>query len=761
MITLAESHSKPLYDWHEDFVIGTGLGDGDSCLRSITDPMGNATTYTYDANGNRTKARVDGEHNDVNGGAGNVRLAESRWIYDLVNRPTTWTGLLIDPLGAQTGSVSRGVTWAPNSQPSTVTDERGKVTTYAYDTVNRPSLTTDPKANTRAFRYDANGNLLTITATDKSDLGNPNQVFVVTCTYDGLDRPLTTADNVGNTTQLRYDSRSNLVLVTDARNIQTRFVYDGLRRPLSTARDMDNDGASAADPQDIVTSRTWDRNSRLATTTNANGFVTTRNYDALNRPTGANEADGTTSSVVYDVHHNVTQSQDANGTVITRTYDALNRLVGANIAPGAGVAATTNSEMLGYDGLSRLKSANANGSAPTSVSRTYDSLSRLLTETQGALTFACARDAAGNVTALTYPGGNVVTTTYDSLNRPLVVTDSVSGAIITNNYIGPDRIERQTHGNGTMTMYQYDGVQGVANPPGDLGWRQVRAKIVTGPGGTPVHDSRQFFFDANQNRIKRINVPVNLVHTHALDNADRLVNTVVQQGGPPTRNSIYLLDKEGNRLNVSGTGDPHPGVYQMNPALPNPGDAQMNQYTVAPTGAFTYDANGSRQNATSGGTTLQHVYDFAGRLVAINNLTTAQPVAIYAYDSLRPPCAEDHVPRRRADHDELCFRGGGIIEERDSGGSVTATSYGDGRLMGESEIWWFSVAPSAVKRAGVMQTLHSDDRNSIMLITDATGIAGGALRLSGLRRAAVLHCRIHTADRLLARQSDPLPPLAL
>jgi len=714
-------------------VDGDGYGDG-TAPRMITDPMGNTLTLTRDERGSLIAARLDGEHSDAPGNAGNVRLAETRYIYDALNRPVTCTGLLLDNTGAQIGSVSGGITWAPNSQPASVTDPRGNVTIFGYDTANRPSIVTDAKTNTRAVTRDANGNVLTVTATDKSDLGNPQQVFVVTRTFDGLDRPLTSADNVGNTAQYAYDSRSNLVLHTDARNIQTRYAYDGLSRPLNSARDMDNDGASAADPQDIVLSRTWDRNSRLATATNANGFVTTRSYDALDRLVGAQEADGTLSGVTYDAHHRVTQSTDANGSVIVYTYDALNRLTVKNITPGAGVLGTTTGETFEYDGISRLKTASTTGSAPTSTDYTYDSLSRPTSETQGALTVMRTFDAAGNVTAVTYPGGNVVTTTYDSLNRPLAVTDSVNGAIVTNSYIGPDRIERQNFGNGTVTTLQYDGVQGVPNAPGDLGWRQVFAKTVTGPGGSPTHDARQYFYNANQQRTGRINLVNNLAHQYTLDNAGRLVNTVMHQGGPPLRNTTYAYDKAGNRQNVSGTGTPNPGPYQMNPALPNPGDAQMNQYSLAPTGQFTYDENGNRQIHNTGSANLQHQYDYANRLVAINNLTTAQPVATYQYDALGRRVQKVRFPGGVPTPTNFLYSGGGVIEERDGGGTVQAILFeGIDVRPGCMTNWVFSGGagfgpdlrpawnPALVNRGGNLHTFHADPEGSIVCLTNASG----------------------------------------
>lgn len=695
-----------------------GYGDGTAGAKSIQDPMGNKTTLTRDASGNVTGVRVDGEHNDAPGDAGNVRMAETRQTCDALNRPATRTGLLLDNAGAQTGSVSASIAYAPNSQPASMTDPRGNVTTFGYDTANRLALVTDAKTNTRALAYDANGNMLTVTATDKSDLGNPNQVFVVTRTFDGLDRALTSADNAGNTTQYSYDSRSNPVLVTDARNIQTRRVFDGLRRLLSVARDMDNDGADAADPQDIVISRTWDRNSRLATTTNANGYVTTHSYDALNRPGGTLEADGTTSgAVVYDVHDNVVQTTDANGTVVVRQFDLLDRLISTNIAPGAGVAPTTVGEFFTHDGLSRLKSAVTSGTAPTSTSRTYDSLSRVLTETQGAYTVARVVDDVGNYSETAYSAGNVVSTTFDALNRPLVVTDSVSGVIVSYAYIGPGRVERQTFGNGTQTNFQYDGIQGVANAPGDLGWRQIRSIITSGPGGTL--DSRQFFRNANQEKTKRVNLLTNTSHIYTPDNAARLVDTLVQQGVSTLRHTVYSRDKEGSRLNVSG--DLHPGVYQMNPALPVPGDAQMNQYTAAPGSAFVYDENGSRTSQTSAGTTLQYVYDYAGRLVNVVNATTSQPVAACVYDAFGRRVQKTTYPGGSPQVTNFLFDDGTAIEERDGGGSVTATVFAARRATDEDGSSDSDTVTIAVKRAGVLRMLHTDDMGSTMVVTHASG----------------------------------------
>ncbi|NKB23503.1 MAG: hypothetical protein GKR87_03805 [Kiritimatiellae bacterium] len=60
----------------------------DGCNRcvSITNAMGTATTYQYDENGNVLSEQIDGELNDITGGLSNVRLSETVYIYDNLDR---------------------------------------------------------------------------------------------------------------------------------------------------------------------------------------------------------------------------------------------------------------------------------------------------------------------------------------------------------------------------------------------------------------------------------------------------------------------------------------------------------------------------------------------------------------------------------------------------------------------------------------------------------------------------------------------------
>ena len=51
-----------------------------------------------------------------------------------------------------------------------------------------------------------------MTETEKSDLGNPDQVFTRSITLDGLNRQVTETDGSGNITRYAYDSRVAIVV---------------------------------------------------------------------------------------------------------------------------------------------------------------------------------------------------------------------------------------------------------------------------------------------------------------------------------------------------------------------------------------------------------------------------------------------------------------------------------------------------------------------------------------------------------------------
>ncbi|NKB23504.1 MAG: hypothetical protein GKR87_03810 [Kiritimatiellae bacterium] len=247
-----------------------------------------------------------------------------------------------------------------------------------YDTANRKQVLTDAKSNTVTYTYDVNNNMVQIDEVEKSDLGNPDQLFTTTYDYDHLDRRIKSIDNVTNTIEYAYDSRNNGTRMTDALGNVTRHEYDGLNRLVKTIRDLTDDGTGNGVVIDaIAIEQVWDDSSRLVSMTDDNTNTTSYAYDALDRKRSATYADGTVHSQTYDIYDNITQRIDANGSIVSNLSDDLDRVTLRSIVPGVGVSSNTAFKIYQYDGLSRLVYAQDDDSA---ITRSYDSLSHAIEE---------------------------------------------------------------------------------------------------------------------------------------------------------------------------------------------------------------------------------------------------------------------------------------------------------------------------------------------------------------------------------------------
>jgi RHS repeat-associated protein len=666
--------------------------DGFNRRATTTDAMGNVTTTHYDANGNMASSRVDGELVDVAGSAGNVRLAETTYSNDAMNRRVqadqsffdTTTGTNI----AGGHAISQTI-YSPNSQILKTIDADNHTNSTAYDSANRRSLVTDAKGNTTAYTYDANNNVLSTAEVDLSDLSTPSETFNTAYQYDAQDRLVLTVDNIGNTTSFAYDSRDNRVTLTDARGNLTRYTYDGLNRLTATTRFLTSNGLGSGTPAGtIVTGQSWDDNSRLTGQTDANTHTTAYVYDSLNRMTGTSFADGTANSATYDVHDNKTATVDANGNQVSATYDLLNRATARTITRGSGVQGTTF-ESYEYDGLSRTVQAQNNDSL---VTRSYDSLSHVTRETQQvvssgatAQSVACTYDGVGNVLSCAYPGGRVVSSSYEALNRKQTISDG-AGGIATNSYFGPGRVERRDYGNGTRAAYSYDGIRRMTN--------SLQSVILS---SAPI-DWRAYSWDAsdNQTAINDLLEPGLDARSFSYDSVNRLVQSATAVVGPVIS---YSLDGVGNRLTV--TGGTNAGTYFMNPAVP-PADFQVNQYTTTPFDTRTYDANG---NLVSAGV-QQFSYDYRDRLVGVWQPATTNTVS-FKYD-----CFGRRIEKATlAAAARYYYVGWQEVEEED-GTNAVAASYVWGNRIDEL---------LDMDRHGQRHFYHADDLGSIRKATDPSG----------------------------------------
>ena len=675
-----------------------------------TDAMGNQILYHYDANHNITGVRKEGELQDVVGDNDNVRLWDEVRVYDELDRMIRTEVAFFDTqtqTAIDDGLVTTHYAYSDFSEMILLTDDNDHKTTYDFDSVNRIQTETDASGNIKNYVYDANDNIISLTEVERSDLGLPDEVFTTTFEYDNLDRRIRLLDNAGNSHDFAYDSRNNKTLMVDALANVTRYQYDGLNRMTQTTVELTADGTgNSTQIGTILTSRMYDDSSRLVKRIDSNGNETTYVYDPLNRQTGIIYADGTVLTKLFDVHDVVVSMTDPNGNAVAHGYDLLDRMIRKDIVPGPDISADTTFENYGYDGLSRMVRMEDDDSL---LQRAYDSPSRVVSETLNGQTTAAIFDGVGNMLTCTYPSGRTVTRTFDELDRPENISDQ-AGSIADYDYVGPDRVTRRDYANGSRMDMTYDGVTGVANPIGDFGVKRVVAIKHSRIGGGSIIDERTFTWDPMYNKTIRRDQVTGQSHAYGYDSAYRLVYSIKTPPGMESGGRIdYTFDEVQNRLNV--TGGETPGNYQLDDNLPEPGDYQLNQYTITPLDQRLYDRNGNLSRIDAGlPGERRFTYDYRNRMVGHEDIASATNV-YYAYDVLGRRTARlvnGGTPKTTL----YFYNDWRVVEEQDEANTETA-SYVYGNYIDEV---------LTMRRDGVDFYYHSDDLHNVTKITDSSAI---------------------------------------
>ena len=607
-------------------------------LVSKIDPMGNEYLFKYDENHNAIELRVCGpvDTDDDQGSQAQATLAKITreygpldlmveesifvfdYVYDGINSvgPSCEPGIINAPLQTtlyeynDDSSLRRVL--SPSGQQGVLNE-----TLIYYDSASRLETRVDGAGNVTEYDYDLDSNLTRVWQLDVSSNGITVEEFEMEYEYDELNRQDAVIDGVGNRTEMKFDSRSNVVEVVDARNHVKELEYDSLNRLIRTTTKMDPNGT----PYDITESKSYDASSRLISETDDNGNTTEYVYDGVNRLSKITMPDGAFYTSTYDFNGNVETFTDARGVIVTQTFDRNNRLatrmMSGTVVPGA------TSESYSYDGLSRLRSSN-NESAK--ITREYDSRSNIIREIQNydpAGVFPASSnkvvayeyDDASNTSKITYPSGRVIDRTFDQYNRMTgIFNDTASNgatdSVTQFEYIGR-RLASRINGNGTRTDYSYNGIEdgnsGVTNIAGDFGFGRVASISTTNVATANVIDGFVFAWDESQNRINYTDVGSGMINrrdrSFEYDSANRLISTDIDYPDSltdhisPFNNGItsYALDGVHNRTDVSGyenNGAPIGGYSQ------NGSQAQNNQYSITPRmeggeWANVYDANGN------------------------------------------------------------------------------------------------------------------------------------------------------------------------
>ena len=591
-------------------IISYNLNEG-SQTDTITDRLGNPTTYSYDGDGNILS------------------------MTDALSNTTTYTYDGNDNKLTETNPLGKTTTYAYDGDSNRIseTDPLGNKTTYTYNARGQVLTVTDPLGHTTTNVYDSNGNL-----TSTTDANGKTTSTV----YGANGLPSSVTDANGKTTQFQYDGSGNLTQQTDALNNISTYTYDANNNKLSQTVTRTVNGQ----PQTITTNYKYDASNRLTETDYADGTKTqmqynsigkqsvtidqlgrqtSYTYDTLGRLTTTTYPDNTTESATFDAENDRLTSVDRAGNTTTYKYDADKRLIKTTYADQS--FTQTN-----YDQAGRVSSTvDANNNSTTYG---YDDAGRRTTLTDAlshVTTFAY--DNSGNQISVKDARQNITQYQYDTLNRQIAVIypDQTTS---TTAYDALGRVISKTDQAGKVTAYGYDALGRLTS---------VTQDAVTGG----LNLVTQYGYDEVGNRISQTDAN-NHTTTYAYDQLGRRIGRTLPAG----QSESYVYDADGNlKSKTDFNGKTTTYAYDTsNRLLSKTPDPSFN----APAVSFTYFANGLRQTMSdvSGTTTygydtrnrltskqtpfgtLNYTYDNAGDVLTIASSNTNGASLTYTYDTL-------------------------------------------------------------------------------------------------------------------------------
>lgn len=457
-------------------------------IMASTDALGRRTAFSYDARGNVTSVtRLAGTPDAVT-----VTLTWDS-TYGQLTSVTDALGnalqLRYDSLGQLTevedalGNVSR-FSYTAEGKVATATDPMGKITQFAYEGGDLVS-TTDPLGRTMTMYTDSAGRLLALT----DPLGNRYRYD-----YDRLDRVTKVTDPLGAATSYTYNANGSLTQITDAKGGVTKFAYDAKDR-LTTI----------TDPLLKVDSYVYDGMDNLTQITERNGKISTFTYDALDRlktaefgrgkKGGSLTAPDATVTYTWDAGNRLTQVVDTQDGTITRGYDALDRLT-SETGPRGGVS-------YAYDANGRRTRLSIPGQAD--ITYAYDDANRLTGITQGTTQVGFVYDAAGRRATLNLPGGIVAAYAYDDAGQLTGIAYTRGGVAIGDLAYQYDAAGRRIQEGGSLARRGMPGAVASAtyNAANRLTAWGGTALAYDANGNLTSDGSRTYTWDS-RNRLKTI-----------------------------------------------------------------------------------------------------------------------------------------------------------------------------------------------------------------------------------------------------------------
>ncbi|MAE60216.1 MAG: hypothetical protein CMJ49_02550 [Planctomycetaceae bacterium] len=591
-------------------------------LVSITDNNGNQITTTYTGGQLTRLDHSSGQFIDITyDGFGNIDS-----MTDSVGQTTTFG---YDPSGQYLTSS---------------TNAYSRVTTYTYDTAAGPAqhaLTsiTQPNSLTHTFFYNAQGHLsafegeagdahvdliqdnvgtvhvVDLFGTSASivfdDAARQARVVdtlgsVFQSQVDSLGQVIETVDALNRVTTYDVDDRSNITEILNAAGQDLEFVFDASTfgsltesidaNRISTLHLADIKHGYPADGNGNPDQRimddgtfeffTYNAEGQIQTQTNRRGQVITYGYDTDGNLTSKAYDDGTVFTYTYDAHGNQLTTTGLSGT-ITRTYDVDNNLIRVDYTGGSFTGQFVEFD---YDVFGRRTQTLDH--LGNELNASYDALGRLeeLTDASSALVVGYTYDALSRVSTKTLANGVVTNFTYDS-------ADQVTRA----ENVAPDTVTIQS-----FFDYTYDAagqITAVSTHQGDWTYtydavgQLVGSDFTSANPGTIPDQQFVYTYDAIGNRTSS---EVNGVVTNYTSNN-------LHQYTDVGANVDLQYDADGNLTQIDDGGVITTLTYNHENRLTSVDVDGGTDVTL-----FEYDANGRLTSVTENGVTRVMVQDPSG-----------------------------------------------------------------------------------------------------------------------------------------------------
>jgi len=665
------------YDGNGGTTITDGLGNvtkhGNSAvgnIEQISDPAGGTATVTYDSSnrrtsitdkvGNRTSYAYDpqsGLLSSMTDALGNTTTLNYQ---AQVQAGFTFYSLLGISYPDGT-SVSR--TYDPNGNVLSETGQKGTVTKYAYNASGLPSSITGVNQQSSTYTWNPDGTMASTT----DALGNTR-----TFAYDSTKRMTSTVNPNGGTTGYVRDKSTTgpmLAIIPPVTGESTTIdgdQNDELARVVISTGGVYTSTYTAtgqlstfADPLNDTKTYAYDGDNRVSSITNPAGDALLYAYDSANRITSLSDVNGPRKSYTYTAESKIATATDGSGKTASYSYDQIGRL--ATITTPSG-----STYKIGYDKLGNLISrTNPLGEIEA---LTRDAAGAVVAGTRpGAVTTSMIRDASGKVTSLTTPNGNIWKTTYDAIERPLKRTDplgnstafSFTGTRLTGATLPLGTLTITNDADGRITQKKFsDGT--AINKAYDVNGMLISSDGVTitrDAAGRPVNiNGIGTALDANS-RPATLTYAAGKTVTYAYDTSGRLASitdwtggktTVVNDGGgriasltyPNGVKTTYGYDADGRLITIAAgslssitlTRDAAGKVTSATRTLPRtPALAAASQQ-------FSYDASGQLASATSdtmGRVTAQSGRKYTWNLASqLTSFADSVNTGTFTYDGL-------------------------------------------------------------------------------------------------------------------------------